>query len=177
MKKFYPKFILLIFSLSLLFTTGCPKKPPPTPADTVLGYPQDYGVLEDVYSEDLPELRDENINNAVRTEGVLPSIYFDFDQDIIKDSERMKLPQAATYLQDNSNQKLLIEGFCDWRGTSEYNLALGDRRANAVKRYLNQMGIGPERIQTLSRGDLDAMVNGTKEQMAKDRRADLVILP
>ena len=177
MKKFYPRLIPFLSCLFLLFTTGCPKKTPPTPADTVLGYSsQDYAV-EDVYSEDLPELRDESLNDVARAEGILPSIFFDFDQSFIKDSERIKLTEAEAHLNNNSSQKLLIEGFCDWKGTAEYNLALGDRRANSVKRYLNQMGIEPDRIQTLSKGDLEATVQGTEAQMAQDRRADLIILP
>lgn len=108
--------------------------------------------------------------------GVLPSVYFDFNQAAIKQSERPKLDQAFQYLQSNPADKLLIEGYCDWRGTAEYNLALGDRRAAGVKQFLTQLGIDAARLEVLSKGDLEAVTDGTEEQMSKDRRADLVVV-
>ena len=193
--KFYRLLMSLLLVSSIATLTGCPRKRPPTPADTVMGRSQDAaanqggssydfdysGSSQDVYSEDLPvgalpELRDQSFDDAERIQGLLPSIYFDFDQSFVKVAERFKLEEAADHLKSNANDRLLLEGYCDWRGTTEYNLGLGDRRANAVKIYLHQLGIEPERIGTLSKGDLEAIANGTEEQMAHDRRADLIIL-
>lgn len=114
--------------------------------------------------------------DGTRVEGLLPSVFFDFDTSGVKAAERPKLQQAAQHLQDNPGDKLLIEGNCDWRGTTEYNLTLGDRRADSVKQYLVNLGIDPSRIETLSHGDLNAEENASESQMAQDRRADLVII-
>jgi peptidoglycan-associated lipoprotein len=117
-----------------------------------------------------------SIDEANLERGVLPSIYFDFDKATIKSSERAKLQQAAEYLKTNSSRKVLVEGHCDWRGTAEYNLGLGDRRAKAAKEYLQSLGIDESRIGTVSKGDLEATKHGSEEQMSQDRRDDLALL-
>lgn len=109
-------------------------------------------------------------------EGVLPSVYFGFDSSSVGASERAKLQQAAEYLQQNSGHHLLVEGHCDWYGTSEYNLALGDRRAASVSDYLGTLGITPIRIEKLSKGSLEATSGLSKTESSEDRRADLIIL-
>ncbi len=91
-------------------------------------------------------------------------------------SERGKIVEAAEYLKNNPNDKLLIEGYCDWRGTREYNLTLGDRRASGVKQYLLDQGVSPDRVQTLSNGDLKAEENASASAMKEDRRAGLVVI-
>lgn len=108
--------------------------------------------------------------------GILPSVFFGFDSSSIASSERSKLQEAADYLIDNPSESLLIEGHCDWYGTSEYNLALGDRRANSARDYLTTLGISADRIETLSKGSLNATSGLSKSDAAQDRRADLIIL-
>jgi peptidoglycan-associated lipoprotein len=71
---------------------------------------------------------------------------------------------------------MLLEGHCDWRGTAEYNLGLGDRRAQAVKKLLESQGIASDKLQILSKGSLGAAEKGSEEQMSKDRKVDFVIL-
>ena len=107
---------------------------------------------------------------------VLPSVYFGFDSSSVAASERLKLQEAAEHLEQNSEDHLLVEGHCDWYGTSEYNLALGDRRANSISDYLDTLGITPERIEKLSKGSLEAISGSSKELSLKDRRADLILL-
>jgi peptidoglycan-associated lipoprotein len=109
-------------------------------------------------------------------EGVLPSIYFGFDSSSVAASERPKLQQAADYLHENTGYHILVEGHCDWYGTSEYNLALGDRRANSISDYLGTLGITPLRVEKLSKGSLEATGGLSKSQSAQDRRADLILL-
>jgi peptidoglycan-associated lipoprotein len=82
---------------------------------------------------------------------------------------------AKEYLDQNPTYRLLLEGHCDWRGTAEYNLGLGDRRANAAKRYLATLA-SPDKIETLSKGSLDAEQNGDDAARARDRRVEIVIL-
>ena len=69
----------------------------------------------------------------------------------------------------------VVEGHCDWQGTTEYNLALGERRASAVKQYLIALGINAQRISVSSQGDLLAVENGGNSNMAKDRKARFIL--
>ncbi|MBH66953.1 MAG: peptidoglycan-associated lipoprotein [Rhodospirillaceae bacterium] len=104
---------------------------------------------------------------------VLSSVYFELDQASIDPAEREKLRESANLILDNPAWNILIEGHCDWRGTSEYNIGLGDRRANSVKEYLISLGIPSGRVETRSKGDLESTPEGTEEEMSYDRRADL----
>lgn len=115
-------------------------------------------------------------NDMVMVEGILPSIYFGFDSSSVSASERSKIQQAAEYLEQNSGHHLLVGGHCDWYGTSEYNLALGDRRANSVGDYLGTLGITSTRVNKLSKGSLESISGLSKSESAQDRRADLIIL-
>ena len=107
---------------------------------------------------------------------MLEPVYFDLDSSTIKPGERAKLQAAKDYLDQNPTLRLLIEGHCDWRGTDEYNLGLGDRRANAAKKYLVTIGVAADRLETLSKGSLEAKKEGGEAQWAKDRRDELVLL-
>lgn len=111
-----------------------------------------------------------------RIEGLLPSVFFDFDQSFIRPEDRPALQEAYDYLRRNRGARLIIEGHCDWRGTTEYNMALGDRRARSVKQYLVQLGVADERIETVSYGDLQAETEADEARMARDRRADLIVV-
>ncbi len=188
----------LFLILAALFLTACPKKQPPTPADTVMGNGSRYGSDSNLIANSTPgdwgpgagdlPLRapGEGIENGTYTdstgkqwtmvENLLPSVYFGFDSSSISATERTKLQQAADHLRQNPNDALLIEGHCDWYGTTEYNLALGDRRANSASDYLMTLGISADRIDTLSKGSLEATSGLSKAQSSQDRRADLIIL-
>ncbi|MDP2682973.1 MAG: peptidoglycan-associated lipoprotein Pal [Deltaproteobacteria bacterium] len=82
----------------------------------------------------------------------LQDIFFDFDRFLIREEARPVLETNADYLKANKDSKILIEGHCDERGTSEYNMALGERRAQSAKKYLIDLGIDPSRISTISYG-------------------------
>jgi peptidoglycan-associated lipoprotein len=103
------------------------------------------------------------------------AVYFDFDKSSIKASERPKLQAVKDYLDKNPQAHLLLEGHCDWRGTAEYNLSLGDRRANEAKKYLLSLGVSADRVDTLSKGLEDATKNADQATMAHDRRVDPVV--
>jgi outer membrane protein OmpA-like peptidoglycan-associated protein len=103
------------------------------------------------------------------------AVYFDFDQFNLSPSERGKVIELAEFLADNRDARLLIEGYCDWKGTSAYNKALGERRANSVKEYLVELGADPRRIDTLSIGDEHAIPEAMADQATLDRRAEFVI--
>jgi peptidoglycan-associated lipoprotein len=78
-------------------------------------------------------------------------------------------------MQSNVNARLLIEGYCDWKGTPEYNKSLGDRRATTVKNYLIELGGDSNRIDTVSIGDETAIPNADNTQARLDRRAAFVV--
>ncbi len=102
-------------------------------------------------------------------------VYFGFDQYNINASERDKLTEIATFLKDNPKARLLVEGYCDWKGTPAYNKSLGDRRATTVKTYLSDLGADQSRIDTVSIGDESAIPNADGEQAKLDRRAAFVV--
>lgn len=177
------KFCLVLASAALVLT-GCSKKPKrPDPSATVLGptgggaglAPTDVNAALDPSAAGLSQ-RDPNIiEDANSIRGMFQPVYFDFDKSSIKESERSKLQDAAKYLKDHADQHILLEGHADWRGTAEYNLSLGDRRANAAKKYLSSIG-GADKVETVSKGSLEASQHGDDAAMAKDRRVDIVIL-
>jgi peptidoglycan-associated lipoprotein len=177
------KKLCLVLAGATFLLAGCSKKPKrPDPSATVLGptgggsvTPLDINAPMDASASGL-EQRDPNIiEDANSIRGMFQPVYFDFDKSNIKETERSKLQDAANYLKDHPDQRILLEGHCDWRGTAEYNLGLGDRRASAAKRYLSSL-TAAEKIETLSKGSLDAAQNADDATMAKDRRVDIVIL-
>lgn len=109
---------------------------------------------------------------------LLKKVYFDFDKYELKENAREYIKENAKWLKANRDVRILIEGHCDERGTEDYNLALGYKRAKAVKNYLIRLGIAPERIDTVSYGEeFPEDPRHNEEAWAKNRRAVFVILP
>lgn len=139
--------------------------------------PMDWSAENGLEPRDASEgISDGMYNGREMITGVFPSVYFGFDSSSIGAAERVKLQQAADYLKANPTDGLLIEGHSDWYGTAEYNLALGDRRAGSASSYLNTLGVSPLRVETLSKGSLEATSGLSKLDSAQDRRVDLIIL-
>jgi peptidoglycan-associated lipoprotein len=104
-------------------------------------------------------------------------IYFDTDKYNIDAEDQAALRQQAQYLQQYGNVRVTIEGHCDERGTRDYNLALGERRANAAKDYLISLGVSAARISTISYGKERPVALGSNEEAwAKNRRAVTVVI-
>ena len=104
------------------------------------------------------------------------SIYFDFDKSFIRQEYRSILHEKAQSLKDNPNLHVRIEGNCDERGTNEYNLALGERRAMSAKNFLVSLGISPDRIKTISYGEERPFSLGHDEDSwSQNRRDDFVV--
>lgn len=174
---------LCVLAACAVLMVGCKKKPiRPNPSETAMG-PQAGG--SGLNPEVVPTTPDQaglqprdsgitDINGQIR--GMLQPVYFDFDRDTVKASERPKLQAAKDYLGQHPDQRLLLEGYCDWRGTAEYNLSLGDRRANRTKKYLVTLGVPADKIETLSKGSTEASKNADDAARAKDRRVEVVIL-
>lgn len=187
------KKLILALSVLALGLTGCTKKPiRPDPSATIGSGSGNVGMTDssmlnptgvDTYDPLLDgsagglEMRGDGVyedDEVIR--GLLEPIYFDFDKSGIKASERVKLDAAIMYLDANPQHGLLLEGHCDWRGTGDYNLGLGDRRAGSAREYLETAGVDFSRLETSSKGDLEAVENADDSQMALDRRVELVIL-
>jgi len=106
----------------------------------------------------------------------LRPIYFDFDKSDIRPGDRMILDANAKWLKENANQLVLIEGHCDERGTNEYNLGLGDRRARSTMNYLVSQGIQATRITIISYGEeRPACTEHNESCWSKNRRAAFLV--
>jgi peptidoglycan-associated lipoprotein len=100
------------------------------------------------------------------------NIYFDYDLADLKPEAQTILEKKAKFLTDNTSYSIRIEGNCDERGTNEYNIALGDRRADAAKKFLNSLGISAERISTISYGEEKPVDTGHDESAWSQNRRD-----
>ncbi len=107
---------------------------------------------------------------------MLENIHFDFDRSFIRSDAKPILGKVAAYMKKNPGAKLQVEGHCDERGTSEYNIALGQRRADSTRKYLTNLGVEGSRISTISYGEEKPADPGHNEAAwAKNRRAVFVI--
>ena len=184
--KLVPLKLFLAVASAALVLAGCTKKPMrPDPSVTAIGLtPGGNNIAttptDTSFNAGAPGLTDRGAgfdpSGQNRSALQAQTVYFDFDKSDIKPSEREKLKVVKDYLDTHPGHKLLLEGHCDWRGTAEYNLSLGDRRANATKRYLQSIGVGPDRVETLSKGSLEASKNADAATMDKDRRVDVVVV-
>jgi len=133
----------------------------PTEAAGALGSPGSVGMVE----------------GSRTSVGLLP-VYFDFDKSVIRQDQLERLAANGRFLQDNPLVKVRIEGNCDELGTNEYNLALGERRAESARKYLRNMGIAAGRLAVLSYGEERPLKMGDDEAArAGNRRDDFVIVP
>lgn len=158
--------LLVVALVGSLSTTGCRKKPPKPGDDNIGGM---TGGTE--------------IGPTDRPGGpinVLPvkfaSVLFDYDSATVKASERNKIEAVADFLKNNPGTGLLLEGNCDERGSAEYNLALGERRALAIRAYLLGIGIDGAKIQTKSNGEEKPAASGHDESAwGVNRRGEFVL--
>lgn len=105
------------------------------------------------------------------------SLYYDYDKYDVKEEYKPLLQAHARYLSQNRNAKMLIQGNCDERGSREYNLALGQRRADSVKRALTLLGVPANRIETVSFGaEKPRSLGSNEEAWAENRRSDIVYI-
>jgi len=174
--------------LLLLFAVGCGKKEMVKSTDTAPGMTSppaetQAGKQEQIVSEPLPPERTQTAMTEAQA-GVAatqekPSdfadIHFDYDKSFILEEDKPTLREVADYLKANPAASILIEGHCDERGTAEYNIALGERRAESTKSYLESLGVKPGALSTVSFGKEKPLDPGHGEAAwAKNRRAHFV---
>lgn len=203
-KEFYPVAILMILCFGLALA-GCPKKTTVKEEPSIKQQEAARMEAERAAKEKAAKEKETKEREAARkkeeeekarrefekslvaktTPGIegkvyespfLKPIFFDFDKFDIRPGDVDILKGNADFLKKNQNIKIQIEGHCDERGTDEYNLALGERRANSTKKYLLSLGIGGDRISTISYGEAKPFDPGHQEEAwSKNRRAHFLI--
>ena len=170
---------------ALILFTGCQKKAtrpveaPPQPVKEQPEAAQQPKTPEKISEKKVESVTSSDIASeyAAGKEGMFADIMFDYDKYDVKDSYKSELQAVAEWMTKNNSAKLSVEGNCDDRGTNEYNLALGDRRAKAVRDYLVSLGVASSRIETISYGEEKQVCTDQSEECwAKNRRAHFVIL-
>lgn len=156
--------------LSLVLFSGCAKKE----ADDAMKPGTDSGAMGK--EEPLESKSSIGISEGRTSDGMLP-VYFDFDSSDIRNDQISRIQVNGDFLKKNSALGVRIEGNCDPRGTKEYNMALGERRAQSAKKYLENLGIGENRLSTISFGKERLLLHGQDElSWAQNRRDDFVIV-
>jgi peptidoglycan-associated lipoprotein len=165
--------VIILLAGSALEFAGCAKKPLVRPVLPPAAEPAPELVEAPPIQEDTEvSLRGKEFEEAPQ----MGSVYFDFDAAEIRGDMREILSRNADYLKKHTDAEIRVDGLCDERGTSEYNLALGQRRAMAVRAYYKSLGVPGERIGTLSWGEeKPACEESTESCWAKNRRADTLL--
>lgn len=166
--------VLTVVVLALTLGAGCsrPKKSDADGADSAAGAGQDAtpAISDKDISSD-PMGSDSGKINGLNT------VFFDYDKAALTSDARSKLSSNATWIKNNPNYTIQIEGHTDERGSVEYNLALGERRAKSVKSYLEGLGVASARMTIISYGEEKPLVSGDSESAwSKNRRANFVPL-
>jgi len=172
----------LVILCATIVSVGCGKKVPPAAASTA---PPSRGVeppspapprptapapatSSTALSED--ELFARKSLDELNAERPLADVLFDLDQWTIREDARVVLQKNADWLRRWTSTRITIEGHCDDRGTGEYNLALGERRAHAVKEYLGSLGVTPDRVLVVSKGEESPVCLDTHESCWQQNR-------
>ena len=169
----------------VLVIAGCGKKEPATPAVEPPAPPEEQPATDvspppspapvdptpDPLSADLV-----TANEYAARQGLLGDVYFDFDKYELKPDARQRLAKNAEFMRSRPEFTFTIEGHCDERGTNDYNIALGDRRANAVQAYLVSLGIPASRMRLISYGEEQPQCRESNEACwSRNRRGHFVI--
>lgn len=164
------KIFLLALFLSV-FLTGCGEKAP-KPEQSMTAT-EGLGPAESLDTE----ATEAAITMEGRTSGPMLPVYFAFDSAGIEGDQVPRIEKNASFLKENKTFQVRIEGNCDPRGTREYNLALGERRAQSAKKYLVNLGVDGNQLSTISWGEEKLLLYGHDElSWAQNRRVDFVIL-
>ena len=184
--------VWMVAPVLLTVLTGCPKKKPATPAQdldvdtTTVAPPPTQEITEtptttptapqDPVEENPLDSADlQVVNQELQRRGFSPDVYFNYDESSLSDDARTKLARNADLLK-TTQLLVTIEGHADERGTNEYNLALGDRRANAVRDYLGSLGVDGGRLRIITYGEERPVCTDSAESCwSQNRRAHMII--
>ena len=179
------KAIILIL---LIFAIGCTKtkyvKPTEQPAEpaeeTIIEETMKPEVEEEVIEEAAIAREERVVEEALSPEEKAKSIFrdvlFDYDKYSIRPGERPTLDAVSSFLNENMGLNVIVEGHCDERGTNEYNLALGEKRAKSTKKYLVSLGVSPSRVIIVTYGEEKPLCSDSNESCwQSNRRAHFVV--
>ncbi len=178
------KKVLILFLL--VFVAGCAKQLPP-PSETAMpketaretvkpGKKVEKEVVKETVEQKEAQLQGSVTSAKAEELSVFKDALFDYNKYNIRDDARPVLDAIASYLKKNGKVTVIIEGHCDERGTNEYNLALGEKRANAAKGYLVSLGIPSSRMSTVTYGEEKPLCTGQNETCwQKNRRAHFIV--
>jgi len=173
MVKSYLKLVAVCVMMgSVLVVSGCSQKKVAKTDETPA-----YAGRADGESLDAKPMDNKSAFSILegRTTGPMLPVYFDYDKDAIRADQKSRMETNAKYLKSNPNAVVAIEGNCDERGTNEYNMALGDRRANSAKKALAKMGVNVSNLTTISYGEEKPLNFGHDElAWSQNRRDDFV---
>ena len=178
--------VLLVLALCVVACSGGPKAqaPPPMPTSEPAPAVEGEGVIEEEIGEPVTETLSTEVVTSelpedlaiLNARGYLEDVFFDTDRFDLSPETRGVLAKNANWMLQYSTVLILVEGHCDERNTREYNLALGDRRANAVRDYLLSLGVTATRVRTISYGEERPFALGrTEEAWRLNRRSHFVI--
>lgn len=163
--------LLVVFLALAAVLTGC-QSPGRNPAGVV----GSTGWEDMTGTAGMIPLAGDRFTGGMEYPGVFPAVLFAYDSSQVSASERPKIEAVASHLQQNPDHAVIIEGHCDERGSREYNLALGERRALAVRSYLVGLGIEADRIQTKSMGEEAPATPGHNESAWRlNRRGEFIL--
>lgn len=185
------KYLTVFFAVLILMSAGCASKQvelPPADQQKLQSIQQgNYDLQSDkklkegeITEEELARREQERMKYASmkdqKESSLFKDILFEFDSYSIKNEYFQQLNETGNWLKQNMNKKIIVEGHCDEKGTVEYNLALGQKRAESVKAFLVKTGVDTARIKTISYGkELPADPGRTEEAWARNRRASIKI--
>lgn len=174
-------FNLGLILVALFFVTGCVCQPQVVkPTEEAKPVPSAEKVEKEEPAAKPSEVKEAEVKEIVPEKAEAPlleDIYFAFDDYSLTDAAKATLEKNATWMKNNPNTKVRIEGHCDERGTNEYNMALGERRANSAKKYLIKLGIKEEQLSTVSYGEEKPFCTEHNEECwAKNRRAHFIVI-
>lgn len=160
---------------ALCLVVSCATKKPAPEANNAAGSGAEAGKMDqNVASNDIAF--DSTGSDSGKITG-LHTVHFDYDSSTLSSDTRRQLADNANWIKANPKVTVQIEGHCDSRGSVEYNLALGERRAKAVKNYMVSLGLDSKRMTIISYGEEKPIATGdTEEAYAKNRRANFVPL-
>jgi peptidoglycan-associated lipoprotein len=178
--------LLVVTAMAALLAAGCAKKPAPTAVaptpPTAVERPMEKPVVSEMPVQEVPGLQEQAVTDMpvapeLATVAGLQRIHFAYDQHTLSDQSREILAGNAAWMKANPGAKVVIEGHCDERGSDEYNLALGERRAQAAQSYLVSLGIDSGRLSTVSYGEERPLTPGQGEQAwVQNRRAEFKVV-
>jgi peptidoglycan-associated lipoprotein len=189
MRKGICRSFVVLFSVALL-TAGCAKQEmvkkdePVTPATPPAAATPAQPVKETKISQQAVQeapvaMKEETLSKdaaSAQQQSLLETVYFDFDSFVLTATARDVLSKDAEQIKKKISGKIQVEGHCDERGSDEYNLALGEKRARAAMNYLVTLGVAADRLSVISYGKEKPAEKGTGEAAwAKNRRAEFVV--